>query len=464
MTGDEGMFKNDFVWGVATSSFQIEGREEGDGSGDCVWDTYCRKEGNIFGGHDGRVACDHMHKYREDFRMMKELGLKAYRFSINWARLIPEGTGKVNEKAVSLYRDMIISMKENGLEPYMTLYHWELPQALEDKGGWQNPDIVEWFGYYAKVIAENFSDLCRYYFTLNEPQCFLGLGYMDAVHAPGLKLSSKDGLIAHKNVLMAHGMAVKMLRQYSRQPVKIGIAPNSGAPVPVEETKENIEAARKQYFSFGEGETAWSGSVSMYSDPIILGKFPEEGIERFGKDMPEYTNEDMELISQPIDFLGQNIYSGYFVKAGKGGRAEFVPMTPGFPRTAIDWFVVPESLYWGPKFLYERYKLPIYITENGMSSHDWVTSDGKVHDGYRIDFLDKYIGNLQRAVSEDIDVKGYFQWSFMDNFEWTRGYDERFGIVYVDFVTQERIFKDSAYWYKSVVESDGAVLSCNKTM
>lgn len=455
------MFKEDFVWGTAASSFQIEGREPGDGAGDCIWDTYCREEGKVFEGHDGRAACDHIHRYEDDFRMMRHLNIKAYRFSVSWARLMPEGRGSVNPKAVAMYRDMLMKMRENGIEPYMTLYHWELPQALEDKGGWRNPGIVEWFGEYVRAVAENFSDLCRYYFTLNEPQCFVGLGYIEGVHAPGLKLPPKEGMIVYKNVLLAHGRAVRILRGFSKQPVKIGIAPNGCVPIPVTEGEADVEAARRQYFSFGEGENAWSGSVSMFSDPIVLGTFPKEGMERFGKNMPEFTEEDMELIHTPIDFLGQNIYNGYSVRADEEGQPGIVKNPPGYARTAIDWPVTPKCLYWGPKFLYERYGLPIYITENGMSCHDWVTPDGKVHDSCRIDFLDSYLGNLNRAVEERIPVAGYFLWSFMDNFEWTRGYDERFGIVYVDFQTQRRIAKDSALWYREVIRTKGKSLSCN---
>lgn len=455
------MFSKDFVWGTATSSYQIEGKRPGDGSGDCVWDSFCRS-GAIYENHNGDVACDHINRYEDDFKMMKYLNIKAYRFSINWARLIPEGIGDVNEKAVEMYRNMIIKMRENGIEPYMTLYHWELPQALQDEGGWLNEESCRWFGYLAKVVAERFSDICEYYFTLNEPQCFVGLGYQSGENAPGLKLSIEDGFKIAHNVLKAHGIAVRMLRKFSVRPVKVGYAPTAGVAYPATESEADIEAARKQYFGFGEDDASWAWNVSWFSDPVILGHYPQEGMERFAKYLPEITKEDMELIHQPIDFLGQNIYNGYTVRADEEGNPVFVKRYEGFPRTAIDWPVTPEALYWGPRFLYERYGLPIYITENGMSAHDWVTPDGRVHDPNRIDFLDKYLGNIQRACDEGIPVVGYFLWSFMDNFEWTRGYDERFGIVYVDFRNQKRIAKDSALWYRDTIAANGANLSCNK--
>ena len=454
------MFKEGFVWGVATSAYQIEGRDANDGAGKCVWDTFT-ESGNIFENHNADVACDHIHRYEDDFRLMKYLGIKAYRFSVSWARIIPDGTGSVNEKAIKLYRNMLVSMRRNGITPYMTMYHWELPQALQDRGGWQNPDIVEWFGNYARVIAENFSDLCEYFFTVNEPQCFIGLGYQTGAHAPGRKVAISEGFLCAHNMLKAHGLAVINLRKYSVRDIKIGYAPTGGVACPATDSSEDIEAARKQYFGFNKEDAGWSWNVSWFSDPVVLGHYPEEGLKRFAKYLPEITKEDMELIHQPIDFLGQNIYNGYKVKAGENGEPEFVMRHYGYDRTSIDWPVTPEALYWGPKFLYERYNLPIYITENGMACHDVVSLDGKVHDPNRIDFLDKYISLYQKAADEGVDLAGYFLWSFMDNFEWTKGYDERFGIVYVDYRTQKRTVKDSALWYRDCIATNGDILSIN---
>lgn len=455
------MFRKDFVWGVASSAYQIEGRDAGDGAGACIWDDFS-KNGGVYEGQDAYTACDHIHRYKEDFAMMRLLGVKAYRFSISWARLMPDGVGKVNEKAVAMYRDMIFEMKKNGITPYITMYHWELPQALQDKGGWLNDEIIGWFGDYAKAVAENFSDLSEYIITFNEPQCFVGLGYLTGGHAPGLKLSPAKVFQITHNVLRAHGTAVKQIRKYAKQPIKIGFAPTCGVAYPYTDSKEDIEAARSVYFGFDQPVNNWTWNVPWFSDPVFLGKYPEEGLEKYKDYLPDITKEDMELIHQPIDFMGQNIYNGYFVRCGKDGRPEYVNRLDGFPKTAINWPVTPQCLYWGVKFLYERYKMPIYITENGMSCHDWVSEDGRVHDANRIDFLDKYLSSLQKAGDDGVDVRGYFLWTFLDNFEWDKGYSERFGLVYVDYATQKRTAKDSAYWYKSVMESNGAVLSINR--
>lgn len=455
------MFPKDFVWGVASSAYQIEGRDKNDGAGECIWDNFC-KEGKTYEGHDAFTSCDHMHRYREDFALMRLLGIKHYRFSISWARLMPEGTGTVNEKGVALYRDMIQEMKKNGITPYITMYHWELPQALQNQGGWLNEASIQWFAEYAKVVSENFSDLCEYFITFNEPQCFIGLGNLSGVHAPGLKMSLRDTFQMVHNMLRAHGMAVKALRENAAQNIKVGYAPTCGVAYPASEKSEDIAAAKKAYFGFHNPMDNWTWNVSWFSDPVFLGKYPEEGLKKFAPYLPEITSEDMELISQPLDFMGQNIYNGYAIRAGENGEPEYVEREPGAPKTAAQWPVTPQCLYWGMKFLYERYNLPIYITENGMACHDMVSADGRVHDRNRIDFLDAYMGEVSRACAEGVDVRGYFLWTFLDNFEWEKGYNERFGIVHVDFVTQKRRVKDSAYWYQKVIETNGGCLSMNQ--
>lgn len=454
------MFREDFVWGVASSAYQIEGRDKEDGCGKCIWDTFT-EEGRVYENQNAYVSCDHIHRYKEDFAMMRLLGVKAYRFSLNWARIMPEGTGAVNEKAIALYRDMIMEMKKNGIEPYITMYHWEFPQSLQDKGGWLNEEVIEWFGEYAKVVAENFGDLCDYFITLNEPQCFVGLGHLSGVHAPGKKLPAKEVFQIAHNALRAHGRAVQNLRKYAGKPIQVGYAPTCGMAYPETDKREDIEAARKVLFSFYNPLENWTWNVAWFSDPVVLGEYPKEGMEKYKEYLPVITKEDMELISEPIDFLGQNIYNGYIIRAGKDGEPEFVGRKPGFPKTAAGWPVTPECLYWGVKFLYERYKKPIYITENGMSCHDNVSPDGRVHDSNRIDFLDAYLSSLQKAADDGADIRGFFLWTFLDNFEWDKGYSERFGLVYVDFETQKRIAKDSAYWYQKVMEQNGRNLSMN---
>lgn len=455
------MFRDDFVWGVASSAYQIEGRDADDGCGKMIWDTFA-EEGRIADHSDASVACDHIHRYKDDYKLMRLLGVKAYRFSVSWSRIMPEGTGRVNEKAITLYRDMITEMKKNGIVPYLTMYHWELPQALQDQGGWLNENIIQWFAEYAKVVAENFSDLCEYFITLNEPECFVGLGYLSGVHAPGKKMSYKETFQIAHNALRAHGQAVINLRKYAKRPIKVGYAPTCGMAYPASDKAEDIEAARKVLFSFYNPMDNWTWNVAWFNDPVFLGKYPEHGLEKFKEYLPVITEEDMKLISQPLDFMGQNIYNGYIVRAGKDGEPEFVDRPAGFPKTAANWPVTPECLYWGVKFLYERYKMPIYITENGMSCHDIVSKDGRVHDPNRITFLDRYLSALQKVSDDGADVRGYFLWTFLDNFEWDKGYTERFGIVYVDFATQKRIVKDSAYWYQKVMETNGAGLSMNR--
>ena len=455
------MFRDDFVWGVASSAYQVEGRDPEYGCGKNIWDTFT-EEGRILDGKNAYTACDHMHRYKEDYKLMKLLGIKAYRFSMSWARILPEGTGRVNEKAIAMYRDMILSMKENGIEPYITMYHWEFPQALQDKGGWLNEDVIQWFGEYAKVVAENFSDICEYFITLNEPECFVGLGHLSGVHAPGLKLPYKDVFQIAHNALRAHGQAVINLRKYACRSIKVGYAPTCGMAYPATDSPEDIEAARKTLFGFHQPMDNWTWNVAWFNDPVFLGRYPEEGLKKFAEYLPEITDEDMKLISQPLDFMGQNIYNGYMMRQGRDGEPEYVDREAGAAKTAAGWPVTPECFYYGVKFLYERYHLPLYITENGMSCHDDVSLDGRVHDPNRQNFLDLYISALQRANDDGADVRGYFLWTFLDNFEWDKGYTERFGIVYVDFKTQKRIVKDSAFWYQKIIESNGRELTVNK--
>ena len=291
----------------------------------------------------------------------------------------------------------------------------------------------------------------------------MGLGYLTGGHAPGLKLSPAKVFQITHNVLRAHGTAVKQLRKYAKRPIKIGYAPTCGVAYPYTDSREDIEAARSVYMGFDQPVNNWTWNVPWFSDPVFLGKYPQEGLEKYKQYLPKITDEDMELIHQPIDFMGQNIYNGYYIRCGKDGKPEYVDRPEGFPKTAINWPVTPEALYWGVRFLYERYKMPIYITENGMSCHDWISEDGRVHDSNRIDFLDKYLSSLQRASDDGVDVRGYFLWTFLDNYEWDKGYSERFGLVYVDYATQKRVAKDSAYWYKEVMDTNGRNLSINNT-
>ena len=447
--------KQPFVFGAATSSYQIEGAFQEGGKGLNIWDVYVREKGKIYNGHTGDIACDHYHRFREDIALMKEIGLQAYRFSINWARILPDGIGAVNQEGIRFYKELIEELKKNEIEPYITLYHWELPYELYKKGGFMNPEFVEWFGYYAKVVAENFSDQVKYFFTFNEPQCFIGLGFLNGEHAPGLKVPVKDTFLMAHHVLMAHGRAVQMLRQYAKQNIEIGYAPTGTMSYPATEKEEDIEAARQHLFGINEDSNNWTWNVAWWSDPILKGQYPEEGMERYREYLPNIKESDLKLISEPIDFYGQNIYNGKCIRMGNDGKPEEVKRYEGFPKTAMGWPITPECLYWGPKFLYERYQKPIYITENGLSCHDVISLDGKVHDPNRIDFLARYLGQVKKAKEDGVDIRGYFQWSLMDNFEWACGYNERFGLIYVDYNTQKRILKDSAYWYQTTIKTNG---------
>lgn len=447
-------FAKDFVWGAATSAYQIEGAAQGSGKGLHIWDVYTKEPGHVYKGHNGDTACDHYHRFREDIKIMKEIGLKAYRFSIDWSRMLPEGYGRVNEEGAAFYNELIDELLSNGIEPYITLYHWELPYEIYKRGGWMNPDIVEWFGNYARLAAQRFSDRVKYFFTLNEPQCFVGLGFLTGEHAPGIKAPLRDTFEMAHNALKAHGRAVQMLRQYGKQPLVVGYAPTCSMCYPETERPEDAEAAREMLFSMQQDDRNWAWNVAWWSDPVLLGHYPEEGLKRYEPYLPKITDEDMKLISEPIDLYGQNIYNGRCIRMGADGKPEDVERYEGFPQTAVGWPVTPECLYWGPKFLYERYRKPMYITENGIACNDVVSLDGKVHDPQRIDFLARYLHELKRAADE-IDVRGYFQWSLLDNFEWEKGYAGRFGLVYTEFLSQKRILKDSAYWYRDVIQTNG---------
>ncbi|MEJ6951376.1 GH1 family beta-glucosidase [Natronospora cellulosivora (SeqCode)] len=446
-------FPKDFVWGAAAASYQIEGAAFEDGKGLSVWDMFCRKEGAILNNDTGEIACNHYHKYKEDVKIMKEIGLQAYRLSISWPRVLPNGTGKINEKGLKFYDKLIDELLANDIEPYVTLFHWDFPYELYKKGGWLNPASSDWFAEYTKIIVDRLSDRVKNWFTINEPQVFINLGHRDGVHAPGLKLSKDDILQISHNVLLAHGKAVRVIRENSDQDCRIGMAPVGSPVMPLEENEENIEVARKSNFLVNEHSELWS--MSWWMDPVIKGHYPEDGLKIYKEYMPDIKEGDMDIISQPIDFFGVNIYQGSKLGLDGNGKPYTVERKKGFARTAFNWPVTQDALYWGAKFYYERYGKPVIITENGLSNTDWVFLDGKVHDSQRIDFLSRYLKGFKKAGEEGADIAGYFHWSIMDNFEWAYGYQERFGLVYVDFESGERIIKDSGYWYKELIDNNG---------
>lgn len=444
-------FPADFAWGVATASYQIEGAPYKVGGGRSVWDMFCERPGAIYDGSNGDIACDHYHRYQEDVDLMASLGIPNYRLSLSWPRIIPGGVGPVSEDGLGFYDRLIDSLLAENIQPWVTLYHWDTPYELYLRGGWLNRDIVEWFADYTQVVVDRLGDRVRHWMTLNEPQCFIGLGMQTGLHAPGDKLNFREVLLAGHHCLLAHGRAVQVLRARSPQPCEIGWAPVGAPIIPATDSPEDIEAARQQMYGVKE-KTVWSNA--WWNDPVFLGHYPESELRVFGSDAPEPRAGDLELISQPLDFFGANIYNGATYRAGENGP-EYVPHPLGIGRTIYHWPVTPESLYWGPRFSYERYGKPIVITENGLGLSDWVQMDGKVHDPQRIDFLRRYLLAFQRAAADGVPVKGYFQWSFMDNFEWYEGYKHRFGLIHVDYQTQVRTPKDSAYWYQTVIAHNG---------
>jgi len=445
-------FRKDFVWGGVTASYQIEGAAYEDGKGLSVWDMFCKQPGRIADGANGEVACDHYHLYQQDVDIMRAIGYQAYRFSVAWPRILPEGTGPVCGKGLDFYDRLVDSLLAAHIEPWMTLFHWDYPYALFRRGGWMNPDSPQWFADFAGIVAQKLGDRVKRFLTLNEPQCFIGICYDATEHAPGIRFPIWDTLLMAHHALLGHGLAVQALRAAAPD-AQVGIAPTCSAHYPATETPQDIEAARKAFFDVSEEAPFWS--VSLWSDPIFKGAYPKKLYELFPEHMPPVGPDDMRIIGQPLDILGQNIYNGKAVRAdGRGGYA-FVDRGKGHPFTGAKWPVTPRALYWGPRFLAEEYRMPIVITENGLSCPDVVSCDGKVHDPNRIDFLRRYLREYRRAAEDGVDVRGYFHWCVTDNFEWAKGYTERFGMVYCDFETQERILKDSAHWYRDTILANG---------
>lgn len=446
-------WKENFLWGTASAAYQVEGAYQEDGKGVNIWDAYCQEGGRTAHGENGNTACDHYHRFLEDVHMMREMGIKNYRFSISWTRVMPEGTGKINKKGLQFYSDLVDELLKNDIQPLVTLFHWDYPLALHQKGGWMNRESSDWFAEYTKVIVEALSDRVKYWITINEPQVFIGAGYCTGRFSPFEVHQPKDLARMSHNVLLSHGKAVQVIRKYAKQEPVIGFAYATPCYTPKDLSNEAIEEARKKSFGFDRNRFAFE--LAWWADPILLGDYPQEAYEKLGSDMPEIQPGDMAIISQPIDFYGVNIYES---KATINPYGYVENTYIGCPRTQIGWPVTPEALYWGPKFLYERYGKPVLISENGMASHDWVQLDGKVHDPQRIDFMKRYLRELYRCMEDGIDIMGYMYWSIMDNFEWADGYDMRFGLVHVDYQTQKRTIKDSGYFYRDVIATNGEII------
>ncbi|MBR9919499.1 MAG: beta-glucosidase [Bacteroidetes bacterium] len=451
-------FPSDFIWGTATSAYQIEGGYREGGKGISIWDAFSRIPGKIMNGDTGEVACDHFHRFEEDVQLMKDMGVNAYRFSLAWTRIIPDGTGDVSEEGIAFYSKLIDLLLENNITPWVTLYHWDLPVALEfEKGGWLGDDISDAFAHYADVCFSHFGDRVTNWITLNEPWVVAMLGYGQGVFPPGI-VSNEAPYIAGHNLLLGHAKAVDVYRNkyQDKQKGQIGIANNCDWREPLTDSPDDLAAAERALEFF----LAW------FADPIYKGDYPASMRERVGERLPEFTAGEQAMLKDSSDFFGLNHYTTMYAADatnknsedsvyGNGGISEDqdvqLSVDPSWSKTTMNWAVVP----WGFQKLLEwidtRYDHPpIIVTENGCAFDD-KPENGEVHDAERLDFYKGYLAGCRTAISNGANVKGYFAWSFMDNFEWVFGYSRRFGMHYVDFETLERIPKSSAKWYARVI-------------
>ena len=435
-------FPSNFLWGCATSAYQIEGAVTVDGRGPSNWDVFSHTPGKTHHGETGDVADDSYHLYKEDVKLLKDLGAKAYRFSISWSRIFPQGRGKPNEPGLAYYQRLIDELLKNGIEPYVTLFHWDLPQALA--GGWQSRDTPKAFADYAAYVAQKLSDRVRHFMTTNEVVCFTDLSYQIGQFAPGLKLPAAQVNQIRHHGLLAHGLGVQAIRAHAASGTQVGLAENPKVYVPVIESAEHIEAAKR----------AFREENAPFLTAVMEGKYTDGYLKREGANAPKVQGDDLKIIGSPVDFVGLNVYQPEYARADPGESGYAVARRPSsFPHMASPWlFIGPEVIYWAIRHTNDLWKPhAIYITENGCSSEDFRSADGRVEDTDRVMFLRNYLTHLQRAAAEGYPIKGYFLWSLLDNFEWADGYGKRFGIHYVDFKTQKRSRKQSADWYREVI-------------
>jgi len=438
-------FPQGFLWGTATASYQIEGAANEDGRGKSIWDTFSHTPGKIINNDNGDIACDFYHKYKEDIQLIKSLHAKAYRFSISWSRIFPDGAGTPNQKGVDFYNRMVDELLANGIQPFATLFHWDLPQTLQDKyKGWQSKETSKAFADYAGFMAEKLSDRVNHFFTLNEMWTFIELGHGNGMHAPGLKLSPAELYQARHHAVLAHGLAVQAIRAQSKTGTKVGIAENVKVAVPFIETPENIKAA----------EIATREINAGYLTAVLEGKYTDTYLKKAGANAPNFTADELKIIGSPLDFCGINIYNPEcYVKASSNEDGyQIIPFAKSHPTSTSPWeLLAPETLYWGAKHVQKLWDLKeIYVTENGYSSTDELTPDNQINDTDRIMFLRGYLSQLQRATAEGVPVKGYFYWSLVDNFEWAMGFNTRFGLYYMDYKSLQRIPKLSVEYFKAV--------------
>jgi beta-glucosidase len=441
-------FPDGFTWGVSTSAYQVEGAVGEDSRGESIWDRFSHTAGKIANGDNGDVAVDHYHRWREDVAIMAQLGISAYRFSIAWPRLFPDGRSRLNPAGIAFYDRLVDALLEQGIQPFPTLYHWDLPQALESKGGWRNRSTADWFTDYARAAFERLGDRVTTWFTINEPWIVGAFGHYDGVHAPGLR-DLRTSLVADHHVLLAHGQAVRAYRDLG-QTGRIGIVLNLMPTYPATESADDAEAAERS-----DGYTnRW------FLDPVLRGAYPADMVELFEGmvgPLDFIETSDLDVIASPTDLLGVNYYNWRVIGAGQDRDLPFVevPSGPEIPRSEGGWEIVPDRLTDLLLRLREDYgEIPLVIAENGTIRNDGPGPDGRVHDVERIRFIRDHLVAAHRALEAGVKLEGYFHWSLLDNFEWAEGYWPRFGLVHVDFETQKRTIKDSARYYASIIEAD----------
>ncbi|MBI5965854.1 MAG: beta-glucosidase [Chloroflexi bacterium] len=438
-------FPKDFIWGAATASYQIEGAWNEDEKGESIWDRFSHTPGMVQDGDTGDMACDHYHRWEDDLEMIKKLGLKAYRFSTAWPRVLPSGSGSVSEAGLEFYSRLVDGLLKLDIEPYVTLYHWDLPQKLQDKGGWPARETADAFVEYVDMITRVLGDRVKNWITLNEPWVSAFVGYRDGRHAPG-HIDLHEALAASHHLLLAHGMAVPVIRSNSRD-ANVGITLNMSPQYPASSSVADRAAA-----TWGDGYiNRW------FLDPLTGRGYPQDMVDSFGDEMTFVQPGDLESAAVPLDFIGVNYYTRNIARSEKVSEAENAPQTVfrSDEITEMDWEVFPEGLYKTLGRLYFDYDFPvIHITENGAAFNDQVGADGEVDDPARLSYIKRHLEQVHRAIEAGIPVKGYFAWSLMDNFEWGYGYSKRFGLVYVDYQTQQRIIKSSAKWYQRVIETN----------
>jgi beta-glucosidase len=440
------IFPQNFLWGVSTSAYQIEGGYKSDGKGESIWDQFSHLPGNIVNNDNGDVACNHYHLFEKDIMLMKEMGVKGYRFSISWPRIFPGGTGKPNGRGLQFYKKLINMLLENNITPVATLYHWDLPQVLQAKGGWANRDVALYFEQYATFVFKELGDRIPIWITLNEPWVSSFVGYWFGSHPPGIS-DFPAALTAAHHILLAHGLAVRALKKLNLKS-EIGIALNLNPVYPGSQKVEDVMAARR----YGDFLNGW------FLDPVLKGKYPEKLVRLLSGEMalPEIRSGDMEIINTPVDFLGVNSYSSTCVlNDAKDWPLQIKFAGTGKPKTDSGWEIYPEGLFDLLLFLHREYNgVKILISENGAAFKDRIGTDGMIDDADRMRYLHDHILQVHRALDIGVNLFGYFVWSFMDNFEWNLGYSKRFGLVYVDYATQKRTIKKSGWWYKGIIKNN----------